>query len=121
MSERTHDWEFSGELIDRTDKELSSGKTVKTLTISAKRGDYEHLCVCDYWSDPPDGLVAGATVTAAGRMNGREYNGRHYAGLTAVRLSVDVAGDVAGEPATAPPNEDTGDYSSGGDAAEDLF
>jgi|GEM_PF-5972518 len=109
MTDRQHDWEFSGELIDRTDKELSSGKTVKTLTISAKRGDYEHLCVCDYWSDPPDGLVAGATVTAAGRMNGREYNGRHYAGLTAVRLDVEAAGRSGDDGADLGADDGAGD------------
>ena len=111
MSDRRHDWEFEGELIDIAAKQLSSGKTLCTLVLSAKRGEYEHRCVCDYWQDLPDGLEVGATVHAAGRMNGREWQGKHYAGLTAVALEVESAGDGADEPTDGPPVEDTGDYS----------
>lgn len=77
------DWTFCGRVADVTRKELKGGKTLHTLAIYRQDGKYERICVCDYWRDLPDGVEVGSDVEAGGRMNGRVWNNRHYAGLTA--------------------------------------
>jgi hypothetical protein len=110
MSERAEfvpDWTFDGEVTHVSAKKIASGKTITTLVVTRPDGQYMRLCVCDYWRDLPPGCAEGAFVAVEGRMSGREYQGRHYAGLTAVGLRVLRAagagpGDAGDAEASAP-------------------
>ena len=85
MSNRP-DWTFAGTLTVLDRRTTKGGKEFAQLVIERTDGKYTNICVCDLWSDVPAGIAEGAQVEAAGRMSGREYNGKHYAGLTALRV-----------------------------------
>ena len=88
MSNETPAWTFAGAVIQEIAKSTSKGKAFYLLTIARQDGDWKRICVCDYWGKLPDGFQVGADVYAEGRMNGREYQGKYYAGLTATRIEV---------------------------------
>jgi hypothetical protein len=74
------DWTFKGMLKQATKRESKNGKTFYELVIENQGGKYPAVCVCTLWGK----LEAneGDEVEAEGYMNGREYNGKYYAGLT---------------------------------------
>jgi hypothetical protein len=94
----TH-WQFTGRVRHTDSRQTAKGKTVNTIVLESQRGDYTDVCVCDTWRALPERLAIGATVHAEGRMSGREYNGRWYAGLvaTAVEIAEGAEGEDAGQ------------------------
>ena len=89
MTNQSNAWTFTG-IVQRLETMTSkkSGKSFVNLSITQTDGQYTRLCVCTLFSRPPEGLTEGAYVTATGRIDGREYNGKHYAGLTASAVVV---------------------------------
>ena len=73
------DWTSKGLLKQVTTRQSKGGKTFHELVID-QGGKYPAICVCTLWGT----LEAneGDEVEAEGYMNGREYNGKYYAGLT---------------------------------------
>jgi hypothetical protein len=76
-------------------RQTPNGKTVKTIVLESPRGQYTDVCVFDTWRSLPEAVAIGATIKAEGRMSGREWNGKWYAGLVA--SSVEVAAVAEGE------------------------
>ncbi len=93
-------WRFSGEIIAIVSKVTKKNKAFHEIVASRKDGDYQRLCVCTKWGALDSDVVRGADVTMCGRIDGREYNGKHYAGLTALQIEVHGvrANDVPEEP-----------------------
>ena len=85
---------FTGTVVDSQRRVTGSGRTITTLVLSDGR-EKPSLCVCDYWGEAD--CMPGEKVCAVGRLTGREYKGKHYAGLTAECI---VALDAA--PSAAP-------------------
>jgi len=81
-------WTFSGAVIQHQEKQTAKGKTFHLIAAARQDGDWKRVCVCDFWGALPVGFEVGADIYAEGRMNGREYQGKYYAGLTATRIEV---------------------------------
>jgi DNA polymerase III alpha subunit len=79
-------WTFTGRVVRVETRNTKTGKGFRNLTISQPDGQYTRLCVCTLWGERGNGLHEGAEITATGRIDGREYNGKHYAGLTATAI-----------------------------------
>jgi len=90
VSNKLH-WSYQGTCIKRTDNTSKNGKKFAELVLDLPGAKYPSICVCTYWGDLPAGFDVGAEVYADGYMNGREYNGKHYAGLRASNLRVIAA------------------------------
>ena len=104
-----NEWSFSGTIQSVERRTTAKGKLFQNLVISQTDGNYKRLCVCTHWGDEPEGCVEGASVTASGRIAGREWNGKCYAGLDAVRVQVTTAAPDNREPEQPPaPADDTG-------------
>jgi hypothetical protein len=87
----TNAWAFAG-TVDRIEQRTTKGgKGFVNLSISQQDGQYRRLCVCTFWGRLADGVEEGAEVHATGRIDGREYQGKHYAGLTASAVQVTKA------------------------------
>jgi single-stranded DNA-binding protein len=88
-ADTTNAWTFAG-TVDRIEhrKTAKSGKEFHNLSITQPDGQYQRLCVCTVWGRLADGVAEGAEVHATGRIDGREYQGKHYAGLTASAVQV---------------------------------
>ena len=93
--EDTIHWAFTGLLRHMQSRQTPKGKTVHTVALEAQRGQYSDVCVFDTWRSLPEAVAIGATIKAEGRMSGREWNGKWYAGLVA--SSVEVAAVAEGE------------------------
>ncbi len=96
-------WAFTGRVRAATSRATTGGKTVWQLVIAAKYQEKETLCVCDWWADhaPP----IDAAVFASGIVTAREYQGKHYAGLTAREIHLFAAAAdkaAAAQPAPQP-------------------
>ena len=87
-------WAFTGKLRHMESRTTPKGKTVHTVVLEAARGEYSDVCVFDTWRSLPEAVAIGATIKASGRMSGREWNGKWYAGLVA--SSVEVAAVAEG-------------------------
>jgi hypothetical protein len=105
----TNHWQFEGEVRQVNEKTTKRGKTFHELVVSQADGEYSRLAVCTFWGKLPAGTVHGAAVRVMGRVDGREYNGKHYAGLTASDIEVlygtapvVTADEQPSEPDTAP-------------------
>ena len=72
------DWTFKGMLQQVTSKKFKE-RTMHELVI-VRSGKYETVCVCTFWGTLD--VQQGDEVETEGYMNGREYNGKYYAGLT---------------------------------------
>lgn len=87
MSNQANTWTFTGRVARIETRNTKTGKEFRNLTISQPDGQYTRLCVCTLWGGShSNGLHEGAEVTAKGRIDGREYNGKYYAGLTATAI-----------------------------------
>jgi hypothetical protein len=75
------DWTFRGAIAAMESKPLKSGKNMTNIVIVRRGEKWDSKCVCTMFGDLPGGVEIGAEVEAEGYMNGREYNGRPYAGL----------------------------------------
>jgi len=80
------EWTFTGTLTHRTDAETKKGKPMVNLVLQREDKYGPVLCVATHFGPLPPDVATGATVTADGYMSGREYNGKHYAGLRATRV-----------------------------------
>ena len=90
MSNKLH-WSYQGTCIKREDKQSKNGKAFHELVLDLPGAKYPSICVCTYWGDLPAGFDVGAEVYVDGYMNGREYNGKYYAGLRATNARVIAA------------------------------
>jgi hypothetical protein len=95
MSDNPIHWAFTGRLRHMESRTTPNKKTVKTIVLESPRGQYTDVCVCDTWRSLPEAVAIGATIKAEGRMSGREWNGKWYAGLVA--NTVEVAAGAEGE------------------------
>jgi hypothetical protein len=97
------DWTFTGTVTHREDRTTAKGKAMQNIVLS-RQGTYgPELCVCAHFGDLHPDVSVGATVNADGYMSGREYNGKHYAGLRAQRLY--VQGNQSADEPPAQPTE----------------
>jgi len=89
------DWRFKGIVKSFTEKTSKSGKPFTELVIASTGGKYEAICVCTLWAALDRNIDEGSEVEAEGFMNGREYNGKYYAGLTAKTVKATAAAPAA--------------------------
>ena len=91
--QQQHDWTFAGELVSIAPKTTKGGKDFCEIVARKTDGKYTRLCVCTHWRPLGPEISAGSEVRLSGRIDGREYNGRCYAGLTALDVeALDGAG-----------------------------
>ena len=86
MSQNT--WTFDGVIEDVSVRNLASGKSLVNIVASAADGQYKRLCVCTKFGGVASDVIKGSIVTMTGRIDGREYQGKHYAGLTCYKIEV---------------------------------
>jgi len=83
----TPDWTFTGELVAITARE-AKGKTYREAVVVRRGENWDNLCVFSINEKMLIAADPGDEVTAEGYMNGREWQGRHFAGLRASRAEV---------------------------------
>jgi hypothetical protein len=116
MSNQTH-WQFSGTVQAVDVRTSKTGKPFAEIVIDQPGAKYPSICVATFWGTLPAGVARGAEVIAEGYMNGREYNGKYYAGLRCTFIKA-----VAVQPEHAPERKadhapaDPANESSGGDS-----
>jgi len=96
-----NNWTFEGEVGELIEKRTKKDKPFIELVLHHQDGEHERLAVCTYWHKPPDGLAQGSLVRVSGRLDGREWNGKYYAGLTAEKVEV-LTDEATDRPADQP-------------------
>lgn len=90
-------WIFTGQLTDVRQTETKSGRTLARLTITSP-GARPTVCQCDLWG--ACAVAVGAHVTAGGRMESREYQGKTYTSLRVDGLHTDDIAAPAAKPSS---------------------
>jgi hypothetical protein len=108
LSNQTH-WQFNGTVQSVDVRTSKGGKSFAEIVIDQPGAKYPSICVATFWGTLPAGVARGAEVIAEGYMNGREYNGKHYAGLrgTFLKAIVGMAAQSTAEPASEPASGDS--------------
>jgi len=107
MSNTDNHWTFTGQMVEVKTKTTKNDKQMHTVVLEQQDGKYKWLGVFTFWKSLPSNMTAGDMVHAEGSIDGREWQEKFYAGLTASKLEV-VGNAAQKKPDLPPPAEPDG-------------